>query len=368
MPELFRSFSLGLTAACICACAPKLPPKPPTLPDLVAKRSPGVVRIEVPEGYGSGFVIDRAGLVVTGYHVIEGQAPIEVVFTEDQRAPVVQVVAWDELHDLALLKIAGPTPVAVPLGDSTRVRAGESVFTISSPFGTLDHTVTDGLVSSVRGVDDLQLFQISAPISTGSSGGPLFNQAGEVVGVTTLIVSGGQNVNFAVPAAYLKNLIAQANVGITPAQFAARTAEPAQPKSTTVAVADVSLPADVFTTCSLASQDVIVSALADAERVATPLCERGEFDACLRIYHGASLGLWADTGLTDCGNLRAFLRAVSEDSQEQPPDQRVAWLRGVFVEVRTQLANLQTPEDEPITPLPAAGEKVDGASGLAGGF
>ncbi len=339
-------------ATCI-ACTPEKPPQPPvpTLPDLVEARSPGVVRIEVPEGYGSGFVVDRAGLIATGYHVIAGQAPIEVVFTEERRVSVVRVVAWDELHDLALVQIAEPVATAVPLGDSQSVRAGESVFTISSPFGTLDHTVTDGLVSSVRGLDDLQLFQISAPISTGSSGGPLFNTRGEVIGITTLIVSGGQNVNFAVPAIYLKNLLIQKNRGVAPARFAELTGEPEA--SGTVATAGISLPPGLWDNCSSASQEVVRTALADAEQVATPLCEGDQLSACIRIYHGASLGLWAETGLLDCDNLRAFLKQVSADSQELEPTETAAWMQEVFRRLLGALAQASevTQEAEHVEPI-----------------
>jgi len=338
-------------ALSVVGCTTPPSPTPPTLPDLVAERSPGVVRIEVPGGYGSGFVVDRSGLVVTGYHVVAGSAPIEVAFIEANRVPVTRVVAWDELHDLAIIQMAQPAPVSVPLGDSQSVRAGESVFTISSPFGTLDHTVTDGLISSVRGIDELQLFQISAPISTGSSGGPLFNARGEVIGVTTLIVSGGQNVNFAVPVAYLKNLLSQRTDGVLPEFFAAQTAEEEDnPTVTTVQTAQISLPPTLLEACAPASQGVLRTALRDSIRIAEPLCAREEFDACIRIYHGASLGVWAETGLEDCANLRGFLRTASERGDTLAPAQGAALLRETFAAIEAVLLPAEQVDDPPITP------------------
>lgn len=333
----------------VTGCTAPPPPTPPTLPDLVADRSPGVVRIEVPGSYGSGFVVDRSGLVVTGYHVIAGSAPIEVVFSEANRVPVTRVVAWDELHDLAIVQMAHPAPVSVPLGDSQSVRAGESVFTISSPFGTLDHTVTDGLISSVRGMDELQLFQISAPISTGSSGGPLFNTRGEVIGVTTLIVSGGQNVNFAVPAAYLKNLLAQRTSGVEPAFFAAQTAEPEDPPPATQ-TAQISLPPTLLGACQPASREVLRTALRDGMRVAEPLCAREEYDACIRIYLGTSMGMSSESELDDCANLRGFLRTTSERGQTLSPAQGAALLHATFVALEAALAADQADETLTITP------------------
>ena len=218
--SLTLTLALAGLAATLPACAsaghvPNRRSAALSIPELVAQRSPGVVRVEVPGGYGTGFVVDERGVIATSYHVIAGASAAEVVLDEEHRLPVTRVLASDELHDLALLQVegAGLGLKSLPLGDSRTLRAGEPVLTITSPFGMLDHTVSDGLVSSIRGADEIKLLQISAPISEGSSGGPLLNQRGEVIGMASLIVSGGQNVNFAIPVEYLEPLLASACPG-----------------------------------------------------------------------------------------------------------------------------------------------------------
>ena len=115
----------------------------------------------------------------------------------------------DPSHDIALLKIDAHGLPFVKLGNSNRMEIGERVVAIGNPLG-LQNTVSDGLVSAWREGDGLKLMQVSVPLSNGSSGGPLFNLAGEVVGVTTASLAGGQNLNFAVPVNYVKSLLREA--------------------------------------------------------------------------------------------------------------------------------------------------------------
>src|SRR6185436_20422352 len=94
------------------------------------------------------------------------------------------------------------------LGDSSAVSAGDRIYAIGNPLGVFDYSITDGLISQVRPLsNDLTILQVSVAISQGSSGGPLFNQFGEVIGVTTAIITQGQAINLAVPSNYLRPLI-----------------------------------------------------------------------------------------------------------------------------------------------------------------
>jgi S1-C subfamily serine protease len=173
------------------------------------------------EALGSGFVIDKAGHIVTNYHVVQGANDIKVSFS-NQDTVQAKVVGTDPTTDLAILQVKAPagalTPL--PLGDSDRVEVGDEVVAIGNPFG-LDRTATAGIVSALqRGIQAPNGFtidhaiQTDAPINHGNSGGPLLNSHGEVIGVTSQIETGGSNtgnvgIGFAVPSNTVKNVVAQ---------------------------------------------------------------------------------------------------------------------------------------------------------------
>jgi serine protease Do len=159
---------------------------------------------------GSGFIIDKAGFVVTNNHVIEDADQIKVKLN-DQREFDAKVVGRDPNTDIALLKIeSGDDLPAVKLGDSDALEVGQWVLAIGSPFG-LEHTVTAGIVSAKGRVigsgpyDDF--IQTDASINPGNSGGPLLNLKGEVIGINTAIVASGQGIGFAIPINMAKDII-----------------------------------------------------------------------------------------------------------------------------------------------------------------
>ncbi len=179
--------------------------------------SESVVKISSPGGSGSGFFINEQGYLITNYHVIERETRIEV--TMFQKAPngferkkfkKVRIVAMNPFVDLALLKVEdlGGTEIKPAfLGDVDRIRTGEDVFAIGSPMG-LERTVTNGVISTTsRAFEGLTYIQTNADINPGNSGGPLFNLAGEVIGVTNMgyIFLGG--LGFAIPINYVKHFI-----------------------------------------------------------------------------------------------------------------------------------------------------------------
>jgi serine protease Do len=165
---------------------------------------------------GSGFIIDKAGHIITNNHVIEKAEEIKVKLS-NQKEYDAEVIGTDPKTDLALIKIkaAGDLPV-VHMGDSDTLEVGEWVVAIGNPFG-LEQTVTTGIISAkgrVIGAGPYDDFlQTDASINPGNSGGPLFNLNGEVVGINTAIVAGGQGIGFAIPVNIAKRLLPQLKKG-----------------------------------------------------------------------------------------------------------------------------------------------------------
>jgi hypothetical protein len=158
-----------------------------------------------PLSLGSGFFV-RDGEIATNLHVVRG-ASRGYAKLKGQRAafPIEAVTATDARRDLVLLRV-GTSGTALPLGDSNGIQVGDPVYAVGNPQG-LEGTFSQGIVSSIRPVGDDRLLQITAPISPGSSGGPVLNAEGEVIGVAVATYKGGQNLNFAVPVSYLKVLL-----------------------------------------------------------------------------------------------------------------------------------------------------------------
>jgi serine protease Do len=188
-----------------------------TIEKCVDAFSEAVVKVSTPAGMGSGFFLNEDGYLITNYHIIERETKIEVtVFQktkngfEKKKFKKVKIEAINPFVDLALLKVEGLGDTKVKyayLGDIDRIKVGEKVFAIGNPLG-LERTVTDGVISSGnRAFKGLIYIQTNADINPGNSGGPLFNLAGEVIGVTNMgyIFFGG--LGFAIPVSYVKHFI-----------------------------------------------------------------------------------------------------------------------------------------------------------------
>ncbi len=158
---------------------------------------------------GSGFVIQPDGVIVTNYHVMRGAGAAEVRFPQGKRYSSVTALAADAEHDLAILKISAQDLDTLPLA-ATIPPVGSKVIVIGAPRG-LDFTVTEGIVSAKRVLEGHAWIQMSAAISPGSSGGPVLDAHGNVIGVTTAYRTDGQALNFAVPTLYVKHLLARAS-------------------------------------------------------------------------------------------------------------------------------------------------------------
>jgi hypothetical protein len=149
---------------------------------------------------GSGFFIDSNGDVITNYHVVQGASLVQVKTVDGRVYHVAGVSGEDKEGDLVRLSVDIPTYAVRPLSVTTSVpEVGERIVVIGNPLG-YEHTVSDGIVSAIRDVPDHgKIIQITAPISRGSSGSPVVNMRGEVIGVATLKAFAGENLNFAIP-------------------------------------------------------------------------------------------------------------------------------------------------------------------------
>lgn len=161
---------------------------------------------------GSGFIITQDGLAVTNHHVVVDGKYIEARLPDGKQYPVAHVVNYDAARDLAVVQLNTKTPLPViTMGNSSDVVLGEQAVAIGSPEG-MEHTISDGLISAWRDYGKgFKMIQISVPISHGSSGGPLFNMHGEVIGVTSAGLKEGQNLNFAIPINIVKEVLQNRN-------------------------------------------------------------------------------------------------------------------------------------------------------------
>jgi serine protease Do len=197
------------------------------LPELFERVSPSVVMItgqsinpyrlqdRVNRVLGSGFVIDSKGLILTNSHVVFGLQSLVVTLDDGAIVPA-RVVGADPIFDVAVIEIAKPKQGTLPvahLGNSDRLRPGEDVIAIGNPLG-LDQTITRGIVSGINRILpetplslSEPLIQTDTPINPGSSGGPLLNRCGEVIGINTAILPNAQNIGFAVPINLAKSIL-----------------------------------------------------------------------------------------------------------------------------------------------------------------
>src|ERR1041385_6337335 len=179
---------------------------------LYKQASPAVVLIEAigTDGKttksGSGLLVSADGKLLTNYHVISHTKQAIVKLANGDAYDLVEVLVVDKRKDIAFLKIPAVDLPVAKLGRSNTVEIGNAVYSIGSPLG-LQNTLSQGLVSGIRDMDGYRLFQMSAPISPGSSGGPVFNGTGEVIGIAVLTIEGGQNLNFAIPIDYARGML-----------------------------------------------------------------------------------------------------------------------------------------------------------------
>ena len=184
---------------------------------LVKQIGEAVVQVKTPGGLGSGFFLNEDGYLITNFHVIEGETEISVEVYHQKSGQLdretykqVKIIAINKFHDLALLHIEdkdAPKFKSVALGTADLLSVGDGVFAIGSPLG-LERTVTQGIISTkTRQIQGELYLQTSTQINPGNSGGPLFNLAGEVVGVTNMKITFGEGLGFAIPSELVKSFL-----------------------------------------------------------------------------------------------------------------------------------------------------------------
>ena len=159
-----------------------------------------------PLSLGSGFFV-KDGQIATNLHVVEGAARgYAKLVGKETKFNIDGYTAIDEKRDMIILKVTTFGVQSILLGNSDFAQVGETVYAVGNPRG-LEGTFSDGIISSIRPVGSDKLIQMTAPLSPGSSGGPVLNRKGEVIGVSVLTIRDGQNLNFAIPSNYLKKLL-----------------------------------------------------------------------------------------------------------------------------------------------------------------
>jgi formylglycine-generating enzyme len=201
-PYLIRSSAFGLT---------------PT--DIYRNASPSVVWIGVLDGkgetvgFGTGVIVTSDGYVATNQHVIEKAERLIVRLSGGQIFRDVTIAYENEKKDIAILYVRGLRQTPASFGDSDRLQIGQSVLAIGNPEG-FGNTLSNGIISGIRDLDDFRMIQTTVPISSGSSGGALLDMDGRLIGLTTLMSRGAQNLNFAVPINAVRSAIPQAIAAI----------------------------------------------------------------------------------------------------------------------------------------------------------
>jgi S1-C subfamily serine protease len=166
-------------------------------------------------GQGSGFILTKDGRILTNYHVVQNAQQVEVTLSDKHKYKA-KIVLQDKAHDLALLQINASNLTPAVLSESRDLQVGQNVYAIGNPFG-LNGTMTTGIISSIRSVGEPQgatienAVQTDAAINPGNSGGPLLNSRGEVIGMNTLIATGGaeqsSGIGFAIPVDTIKAVL-----------------------------------------------------------------------------------------------------------------------------------------------------------------
>ncbi len=307
--------------------------------EIMQQFKPAIVRIENHMGngtrVGTGFFVSANGRIATNLHVIAGGGILRVKLSDESVHLAKRVVAFDQSRDLAIIEIDAPRAMPIlQLGDSDTVQPGDAVIAVGNPL-TFDYTVSDGLISSVRPFDNDVILQISAPISQGSSGGPLFNAFGQVIGIATLVVTEGQNLNFGMPVNYLKPMLAKTD-GETVEQFARRFGpkRPPGPISikTDAGVVTRDVPSHDVGILKGCTQDEVIKVANGIQRaieLGAPLYNDGDHQACFNIYEQTAAHFEKDQKL--CKGLRDSLGAGLLKAETKGDATHKAWaMRDTF--------------------------------------
>jgi S1-C subfamily serine protease len=241
--------AVGAVTASSLPTATKIQEPPPVKlspGDISAKYADAVVVLDsyndqgVRASQGSGFVSSPDGTVLTNYHVIRGASRMTARMHDQSIHEVEYVGGFDIQHDVAVIKIEGANLPSIHVGTSAGIKTGDHVVALGAPLG-LESTLSDGIISAIRESGTFRLFQTSAPISRGSSGGPIFDDYGNVIALAVATIETGENLNFAVPIDSAKTLLTQSRQTSFPELLAMTTMH--QP----IITSSISIPPQVMT-------------------------------------------------------------------------------------------------------------------------
>lgn len=296
---------------------------------IAARALPAVVTMRTAQSLGTGFVVRSDGWIATNLHVVVGGPRVRVTLRDGRELDVVEVLAASPAYDLALVRVDAKGLPTLSLGDSDAMRPGDSIVAIGNPMG-LEDTVSNGLVSGRRKIDaKLEVLQVSAPISPGSSGGPLINERGEVIGIATRVMEEGQNLNFAVPIRYLLPMMKQPDP-IPFKQFAALIAQVRAANRPKRRDSVPHHPLSILDGCSQDAQKLVVKMLGESIEVGAPLYNQGNADACYHVYDGAASDLERKLPPSCKGPVKALADAQKRAGAMSDPTNQAWAMRDAF--------------------------------------
>jgi|GEM_PF-2104745 len=310
-----------LTASLVLATAPSVIGADVDLADLFAKTSPSVVTLKTYSasgqklGEGSGFIVDKSGVIVTCVHVIAGADIVEIQSADESTHVASAVIRSDKDWDVALLKMDPLPQPPLKLAPPEAVRVGTSVIAIGSPLG-FGNTLSQGIISGLRPHEGKgEMIQITAPISNGSSGGPILSAStGETLGLTVSSYSSGQNINFAAPASVIADQLK--SIGKEPERSlhdftpAVKSAL-AEAKKTRSALEQECTEADA-STVNRTIEQAIASGVGNYNS--------GNYLACFRIYEGAAYKiLYKLSGRSDTADMVLMTALKKADLIDSKP-------------------------------------------------
>lgn len=314
--------------------APEAPPPPVeavspprtelTPAEIAARAMPAVVVIRSAQSLGTGFVVRKDGWIATNFHVIASAKELSITVPERGEFPVRDVLVADPNHDLAVLRIDAEGLPTLPLGDFQAVRPGDALIAIGHPLG-FERTVSNGLVSAVRHVSDsLTLLQISAPIAPGSSGGPLIDVQGRVIGVATAMIRSGQNLNLGIPVTYLKEALS--NTAPVPFAAFAQAIEAARPPAHAAPHHELSILAG----CTDNDLRVLRAHLELAIAGASSTFAQGNYVLTYHLVEAASIEAERRLGLACAGPRRTLAEARHDAERLSNPKAQAIGMREAF--------------------------------------
>jgi hypothetical protein len=322
-------------AIAACAHTPKAQPAHTpvhttlTPAEIATRALPAVVTMRTEQSLGTGFVVRPDGWIATNLHVVVGGPQVKVTLRDGRDLDVVEVLNASTNYDLALVRVEAKGLPTLKLGDSDSMRPGDSVVAIGNPMG-LEDTVSNGLVSGRRKDDaGVEFLQVSAPISPGSSGGPIINDRGEVIGIAEQVLVQGQNLNFAVPIRYLLPMIQKPDP-VPFKEFAALVAQMVAAHQPKARASVPHHPLSILDGCPQTAQRLVVKMIGDAIEVGAPLYNHGNADGCYHVYDGAASDLERKLPPTCKGPIKALADAQKRAGAMSNPDSQAWALRDAF--------------------------------------